>query len=85
MPRHARPLTDGERALAASMFHDAIDYDAVRLSRSKWAFFQPRETVMAPTGSIHFHPRGTHYRDDFVFVLAPTPNQLPPGEGEAGS
>ena len=66
MPRHARPLTDDERALAASMFHHAIDYDAVRLSLSKWAFFQPRDTVMAPRGCIHFHPKGTAWRDDFA-------------------
>lgn len=61
-----RPLTDGERALAASVFHDTIDYDAVRLSRSKWAFFQPRDTVMAPRGCIHFHPKSHSYRDDFA-------------------
>ncbi|USU08230.1 vgr related protein [Sphingomonadaceae bacterium OTU29MARTA1] len=65
-PADARPLTAGERALAASVFHDAIDYDAVRLSRTKWAFFQPRDTVMAPTGCIHFHPGGTQWRDDFA-------------------
>jgi hypothetical protein len=29
-------------------------------------FFQPRGTVMAPTGSIHFHPHCTRYRDDFA-------------------
>ena len=34
--------------------------------RGKWAFFQPRDTVMAPTGSIHFHPESAHYRDDFA-------------------
>lgn len=60
-----RPLTGAERALAASVFGTAIDYDAVRIARKKWAFFQPRDTVMAPTGCIHFHPRGRQYRDDF--------------------
>ncbi|GAA0670673.1 hypothetical protein FHT00_000649 [Sphingomonas insulae] len=65
-PPAARALTEGERALAASMFRDAIDYDAVRLSRTKWAFFQPRNTVMAPCGCIHFHPAGTAWRDDFA-------------------
>jgi len=60
-----RPLTEGERALAASVFGGTIDYDAVRIARTKWAFFQPRDTVMAPSGCIHFHPRGTQYRDDF--------------------
>ena len=61
-----RPLTDGEVALARSMFGDAIDYARVRIVLRKWAFFQPRDTVMAPTGSIHFHPRGTRYRTDFA-------------------
>ena len=61
-----RPLTPGETALAASVFVDAIDYAAVGISRRKWAFFQPRETVMAPCGCLHFHPRGHRYRDDFA-------------------
>lgn len=63
---HSRLLTEGEIALARSMFGDAIDYAKVRIVRRKWAFFQPRETVMAPTGSLHFHPRGSQYRDDFA-------------------
>jgi hypothetical protein len=61
-----RGLTEGEIALARSMFRDAIDYAKVRITRRKWVFFQPRETVMAPTGNIHFHPDGTRYRDDFA-------------------
>jgi hypothetical protein len=63
--RIGRLLTEGEIALAQGMFGDAIDYAPVRIVRRKWAFFQPRETVMAPTGSLHFHPHGSHYRDDF--------------------
>lgn len=61
-----RGLTDGEVALARSIFGDAIRYGEVRLSRTKWAFFQPRDTVMAPRGCIHFHPRGHQWRDDFA-------------------
>ena len=61
-----RPLTSGETALAHGVFGDAIDYATVRIARRKWAFFQPRETVMAPRGRIHFHPAGTRYRDDFA-------------------
>jgi hypothetical protein len=61
----SRPLTPGEIALARSVFGDTINYAAVTIKRRKWAFFQPRETVMAPTGHIHFHPLGTRYRDDF--------------------
>ena len=61
-----RPLTPAETALARSVFGSAIDYAAVRIVRQKWAFFQPRDTVMAPRGNIHFHPHGTLYRDDFA-------------------
>jgi hypothetical protein len=61
----SRALTAGEVALARSVFGDAIDYAPIRLEKRKWAFFQPRETVMAPTGTIHFHPAGTRYRADF--------------------
>lgn len=62
----SRPLTPGEIALARTVFGDAIDYAKVRIHRRKWAFFQPRHIVMAPTGHIHFHPEGTRYRDDFA-------------------
>ncbi|MCW6529563.1 vgr related protein [Sphingomonas sp. MMSM20] len=48
------------------MFGSAIDYDAVRIARRRWAFFQPRNVVMAPRGTIHFHPHGPSYRDDFA-------------------
>jgi hypothetical protein len=61
-----RPLTAGEVALARSIFGAAIDYAAPRIVPRKWAFFQPRDTVMAPLGNIHFHPLGTRYRDDFA-------------------
>jgi hypothetical protein len=59
-------LTPAEIALARSMFGDSIAYDPVRIVRGKWAFFQPRETVMAPCGHIHFHPAGSRWRDDFA-------------------
>lgn len=65
-PGDRRPLTAGEIALARSVFGDAIDYDRTVVARRKWAFFQPAGTVMAPTGTIHFHPRCTRYRDDFA-------------------
>jgi hypothetical protein len=61
-----RPLTPGETDLARSVFGTAIDYAQVRLARQKWAFFQPRDTVMAPRGCIHFHPKGNGWRDDFA-------------------
>lgn len=63
--RGGRPLTEGEIALAATMFGDAIDYARVRLHRRKWWPFHPRRVVMAPDGDLWFHPRGPHWRDDF--------------------
>jgi hypothetical protein len=63
--RCARPLTEGEIALARSVFGDAIDYRQVRMVRRKWWPFHPRNTVMAPTGNIHFHPHGNLWSDDF--------------------
>lgn len=64
--RGARPLTPGEIAVARSMFGDAIDYAKVRLVKRKWWPFQPRNAAMAPTGNIHFHPRGDLWSDDFA-------------------
>jgi hypothetical protein len=61
----SRPLTPGEIALARSIFGEAIDYPAVRLFRRKWWPFQPRAVAMAPTGNIHFHPRGNLWSEDF--------------------
>ena len=60
-----RFLTPAERGLAESVFGTAIDYDSVRIAHRKWAFFQPRRVVMAPRGTIHFHPHGDLYCDDF--------------------
>ncbi|MEW4447992.1 vgr related protein [Qipengyuania sp. JC766] len=59
-------MTAGEIELARTVFGTAIDYERVRIRRRKWAFFQPRQTTMAPRGHIHFHPRGTAYCDDFA-------------------
>ena len=48
------------------MFRDAIDYSKVRLVRKKWWPFQPKNTVMAPTGNLHFHPASHLWSDDFA-------------------
>ncbi|CAN5313833.1 hypothetical protein BH09PSE3_BH09PSE3_24230 [soil metagenome] len=61
----ARPLTRAETALATSVFGDTIDYDRVTINNAKWIFFQPRNTAMAPDGSIWFHPKGDLYCNDF--------------------
>ena len=62
----SRPLTEGEIALARSMFGEAIDYGRVRMVRRKWWPFQPRGIVMAPTGNIHFHPDSPLWSEDFA-------------------
>jgi hypothetical protein len=61
----ARPLTNGEIALAQTMFGDAIDYGRVKVVRRKWWPFQPKGVAMAPTGNIHFHPRSANWSEDF--------------------
>ena len=62
----ARPLTQAERNLAASVFGSAIDYDQVRIRRGKWFLFQPRNVVMAPSGHIHIHPKSDIWCEDFA-------------------
>lgn len=61
----SRPLTPGERTLAASVFGDAIDYHPVRMIRRAWWPLQPRNIVMAPCGNIHFHQASALWSDDF--------------------
>ena len=60
-----RSLTEGEIALARSVFGDSIDYSKVSLFRRKWWPFQPRNSAMAPMGNIYFHPNGGAWSDDF--------------------
>ena len=60
-----RALTGGEIDLARSVFGDAIDYSRVRMIKRKWWPLQPRNTIMAPSGSLHFHPQGNAWSDDF--------------------
>ncbi|MDE2596868.1 MAG: vgr related protein [Sphingomonadales bacterium] len=61
-----RRLTAGEIALVRSVFGHAVDPAPVRVRRRRWFPLQPRETVMAPSGHLHFHPRGSSYCDDFA-------------------
>ena len=65
-PRGERRLTEGEVALARTVFGTAIDYGKVTIRRRKWFPLQPRRVAMAPRGHIHFHPRASHYCDDFA-------------------
>lgn len=61
-----RGLTDGERTLAASVFGDAIDYDAVRIHARKYFPLQPKKTAMAPNGAIWLHPKSTLWTENFA-------------------
>jgi hypothetical protein len=69
--RSGRPLTEGERRLAHSVFGDAIDYGPVRIVRRKWWPFQPRHMAIAPNGNIHFHPQGGLWCRDFAKAELP--------------
>jgi hypothetical protein len=60
-----RRLTAGEIALTHGIFGKAINCSAVRIRRRRWFPLQPRGTVMAPLGHLHFPADCPHYRDDF--------------------
>jgi hypothetical protein len=61
-----RPLTPGERAIAAGMFGAALDPDRVRIHHARWFAFQPRRVAMAPDGHIWFVPGDGLWRADFA-------------------
>lgn len=61
-----RPLTPGERRLAAGMFGHTLDPGPVRLHCAKWFPLQPRNVAMAPDGHIWFHPEGGLWHSDFA-------------------
>jgi hypothetical protein len=65
MTAEGRALTQGEVAMARSVFGDTVNYAPVRLVREKWWIFQPKGIVMAPCGHIHFHPDDPSWREDF--------------------
>lgn len=61
----SRSLTDGEIALAQTVYKSEIKYEKVMIFNEKWAFFQPRDRAMAPNGNIYFAPGNTEYSFDF--------------------
>ena len=67
----SRPPSDGELALIASVFGDALDPTGLTFRRAKWWIFQPRRVVMAPDGHIWFHPGNMSWRDDFAAAALP--------------
>lgn len=61
----ARPLTDGECRLAASVFSTALDLASIRIVARKWWPLQPRATAMAPDGNLWFHPQSPWLSADY--------------------
>ncbi|MFS0848719.1 vgr related protein [Novosphingobium panipatense] len=59
-------MTAGEVHLVHSIFGEAINCNPVRIRLRRWFPFQPRNTVMAPCGHLHFHPRTDLYHEDFA-------------------
>lgn len=51
----ARPLTEGEIALASLLLRDAIDYSRVRIHARRYMPFQPKNCCMTSNGSMYFH------------------------------
>lgn len=60
----SRRLTDGEIALARTVFGDAIDYARVQIHNGKFIPLQPADTGMAPNGSLYMP--GRLYRADYA-------------------
>jgi hypothetical protein len=63
--KSGRPLTTRERALAQSVFGNALDYARIRIHNRKWWWFHPRRVTMAPDGHLWFHPGSDLFCDDF--------------------
>lgn len=61
----SRILSNGEIALAQSIFGEAIAYGNVRIYQRRWWPFQPSHITMAPDGHIWFHPRSPLWCTDF--------------------
>jgi len=60
-----RKLTVRERALAQSIFGDALDYNIIRIHNRKYWWFHPRRVTMAPNGHLWFHPKSDLFCEDF--------------------
>jgi hypothetical protein len=57
----SRALTDGEIALAKTVFGDALDYKAIKVHDSKFIGFHPEGTAMAPNGNLYMY--GCYHAD----------------------
>lgn len=53
-----------ERALAAAVFQNALDYERIRIHDDKYIFFQATNVLMTPNGEIY--APGAMYRKDYA-------------------
>ena len=60
-----RKLTVRERALAQSIFGDALNCNIIRIHNRKYWWFHPRRVTMAPNGHLWFHPKNDLFCEDF--------------------
>ena len=60
-----RKLTEGEVALARTVYKGEINYALPRIHNVKWQFFQPDDRAMAPNGNIYYAPADPSYHTDF--------------------
>jgi len=59
-----RSLTLNERALAETVFRNALDYERIRVHDGKYIFFQATNVLMTPNGQIY--APGAMYRKDYA-------------------
>jgi len=59
-----RGLTLNERALAETVFQNALNYERIRVHDDKYIFFQANNVLMTPNGEIY--APGTMYRKDYA-------------------
>lgn len=65
-PAPVRGLTPDERALATSVFGDAVLLEGVTVRRQKFWMFHPWWVTMAPDGHIWCHPNGFNWCADYA-------------------
>lgn len=65
----ARPLTQGEIALARKIFGNKIDYTKVKVIHNKAYFFQQRGRIMTPDGNIYAPDKS--YSTDYFTKATP--------------
>ena len=62
--RRSRTLTPGERAMAALVFGESVDYERVRIHARRYMPFQPTNCAMTPNGHLYFH--ASCFLDDYA-------------------